>query len=284
MGGGTGALDKHGGLITLKVVRSERLQEWRSGKSHMSQLALGLYLNLFPVEVPVDPVRVMVVARSRYPDLRPLRSDFERLGQTVWVYPDGDKIYGYGRGSATLTSKGFRETEIRLHETPRLAGRMVLEGFLEQIKQEGYTPDWVRKRCRAFNWDSFQTTRDLQVRVYRGYELRSLFLFDAIANEMVFGLVIDATYAFRDQSGGALSPHDIRQRFDGQTFREVRQIQRDLIPTGINTEVARQRLLEDILPFVSRFPTFLLPCDVRVNLSPEPIRIVLGRKADESVW
>jgi len=250
----------------------------------MSELALGLYVNLFPVQVPDDPIQLMAVDRSRYPDLRLLRDDLQRPGQMAWLYADGDKVYGYGRDCDILASRDFVKLEIRLEDAPSLTGRMVLEGFLERINREGYMPVWGKGRCRTFNWNRYQTTRDGQVRVCHGYDLRSLFLYDANTAKMVFGLVIDATYAFKDQAGEPLSPYEIRRRFGSQALRQVRQIQGDLIPTGINTEVARQRLLEDVLPFVSRFPSFHLPCDVRVSLSPEPVRIVLGRKPDESLW
>jgi hypothetical protein len=248
-----------------------------SEETTMMQLDLGFYLNLFPVDVPDNPVRVMTLDRSQYPDLRPLRKELQQSGQMVWVYADGDKVYGYGSHLDALQSKGFAETSICLQDTPRLTGRMILEGFIHKIKSEGYTPSLERKgRCEVFNWNEYRTTHNGGVRVYRGFDLRSIFLRDRSADKLVFGLVVDVMYAFQDQQGQSLSPYQIRQCFSNLILSEVRRIQGDLIPTGINTEVARQRLLEHILPFVRRFPDFRLPSDVAVHLHPEPVRVVLG--------
>lgn len=238
---------------------------------------IGLYLNLFPVEVPTDPVRFLMADRGLYPDLRPLRDELGQLGKMVWVYAEGDKVYGYGKDRDLLRSKGFGETEVILAHSPRLTAWLIFEGFIDCIKQNDFTRLERKGRCEVFNWAEYQLTSDGNVRVYRGFDFRSLFLKDREKDELVFGLIVDVTYTFRDQSNDALNTHDIRERFGSKTFSETRQIQGDLLPTGrINTEVARRRLLDHILPFISRFPDFQLPCGVAVSLHPEPTRIILA--------
>lgn len=243
----------------------------------MARLEAGLYLNLFPVDIPPQPVRLFVSTRARCPDLRRLRTELEQSGKRVWVYAEGDKVYGYGDDSELLQSKGFELMMISLPNVPRLASRMILEGFINHIKQEGYDPIERKGRCQVFNWGECQTIRAGNVRVYRGFDFRSLFLKDRETGRLVFGLVVDVTYAVRGPSDESLSPGEIRRRFGERAVSEVRQAQGDLLPTGrINTEVARQRLLEHILPFVGRFPNFRLPCGIDVSLRPEPARIILG--------
>lgn len=240
------------------------------------RLESGIYLNLFPVEVSDNPVRVMVVDRSHYPDLRSLRDDLKRSNGKVWIYADIDRIYGYGDHCTTLKNKSFEEIKISFYEAPRFTGRMILEGFVEKIRQNNYETIERKGRCEVFNWNEFSSTRDGNVKVFCGFDLRSIFLLDLHENKLVFGLVVDVTYAFRDQSNQSLNTYLIRQKFGSQTFSEIRQIQGDLIPTGINTEVARQRLLDQILPFIRRFPEFNLPCGLKAILSAEPVRVVLG--------
>lgn len=242
-----------------------------------ARLDAGLYLNLFPVDMPPEPVTLLASARAAYPDLRPLRDELAQSGKRVWIYAEGDKVYGYGEDSDLLQSKGFDTTAISLPNVPRLASRMILEGFINHIKQEGYEPIERKGRCQVFNWGECQTIRAGNVHVYRGFDLRSLFVKDRETGRLVFGLVVDVTYAVRGPSDEPLSPGEIRRRFGERAVSEVRQAQGDLLPTGrINTEVARQRLLEHILPFVGRFLNFRLPCGIDVSLRPEPARIILG--------
>jgi hypothetical protein len=243
----------------------------------MARLDVGLYLNLFPVEVPAYPIRFLATERSLHPDLRPLREELTQLGKRVWVYADGDKVYGYGKDCDSFRSKGFCETNVTLPNRPRLTARMVLEGFVDRIKQAQYTPLERKGRCEVFNWAEYRLTSDGNVRIFRGFDLRSLFLKNRETDELIFGLIVDVTYTLRDQSNESLNPHDIRERFGSKTFSEVRQIQGDLLPTGkINTEVTRQRLLDHILPFIRHFPDFQLPCGIAVSLHHEPTRIILG--------
>ena len=242
-----------------------------------ARLDVGLYLNLFPVEVPTDPIRFLEADRSLYVNLRPLRDELIQLGKRAWVYAEGDKVYGYGKDCDSLRPKGFYETDITLPDRPRLTARMILEGFIDRIKQDLFTPLERKGRYEVFNWAEYQSTSDGNVRVHRGFDLRSLFLKNRETGELVFGLIVDVAYTLRDQSNESLNAHDIRERFGSETFSETRQIQGDLLPTRrINTEVARQRLLDHILPFVSRFTDFQLPCDIAVSLSHEPTRIILG--------
>lgn len=243
----------------------------------VARLDVGLYLNLFPVEVPAYPIRFLAADSSLHPDLRPLRDELTQLGKRVWVYADGDKVYGYGQDCDLLRSKHFYDTDITLPSRPRLTARMILDGFVDCIKQDNYTLLERKGRCEVLNLAEYQLTIDGNVRLYRGFDLRSLFLKDQETGELVFGLIVDVTYTLRDHSNESLNAHDIRERFGSTTLSEVRQIQGDLLPSGrINTEVARQRLLNHILPFVHRFTEFQLPCGIKVSLHYEPTRIILG--------
>jgi len=80
-----------------------------------------------------------------------------------------------------------------------------------------------------------------------------------------------------------LNFHDIVTKFGSITLREIRQIQKDLIPTGINKEISRQRLIEDIVPFVEQFSEIDLPCDLKSKITSFPARIILGEEY-ETIW
>jgi len=233
----------------------------------------GIYLNLFPVDIPEHPVDLMVIERNRYPDLRELRNE---LKNTIKVYADEDKVYGYGADAIILKENGFKETKISLYQIPRLTSRMILEGFMERIRLNNYEVIGRKGRCKIFNWDVFKLTSDKKVKVFNGFDIRSIFILNPQENKLVFGLIVDVVYAFKDNSDHPLNTYFISKNYGSQTFSEVRRIQGELIPTGINTEIARQRLLEHILPFIRNYSEFELSCGLKVNLAVQPIRVILG--------
>jgi len=237
---------------------------------------IGYYSNIFPVELDSTSIDILIAERKNFPDLRLLRSEISKDGIETYVYADGDKVYGYGKDLGWLSSKGFASVKINLSEIPRLTGRMILEGFVKKLSDNGFSPIMSKGRSQLFRWNDFKKTSDGMVKVNKGFDIRSLFLFDRRVEELIFGLVIDIIYALRDKDDNGLNSHEIVSKYGRTTFKEVRLIQGDLIPTGINTEVSRQRFIEEILPFVKHFSEFLLPCGTEAKLKEEPLRIILG--------
>jgi len=246
----------------------------------------GYYANLFEVKLQSEQASVVACSRSTYPTLKSLREQVEQAGKEVYVYAPGhsDSVFGYGPDVDWLKAKGFQTWTVVLRKEPRLTGRMILDGVITKARTLGYTPSFPEiGRCRLFNWDTFRATSNGQVRVFLGYDIRVIFLRDQVADALTFNLVVDGCHAFRDQNDQPLNSQVIAQRFGSRTLRQVRQMQGDLIPTGINTEVSRQRLVEQIMPFVGQIGAFELPCGVRAQVLPEPLRVVVGAE-DESLW
>lgn len=241
---------------------------------------IGYYSNIFPVELMNDSVEILVAARKKFPDLRVLRSEIEDKKKEAFVYADEDKIYGYGKDLEWLSSKGFTPVKVNLQDIPRLTGRMILDGFITKLGDHGFSPIFGRGRCKLLNWDNFTETSDGMVRIHKGFDVRSLFLLDRKSKDLIFGLVIDIIYALRDRSNNHLNSHDVVSKYGRGTFREIRQIQGDLIPTGINTEVSRQRFVEEILPIVERFNEFWLPCGIEARINKAPLRVILGGESE----
>ncbi len=262
-----------------------------------ARLDLGYYVNMFEVIVPEQEIEIMVCERSKYPSLKEFRNEIKENRKEVFVYAPqrSDKIYGYGPEMGWLSNKGFSSDRINLYEIPRLTGRMILEGVINKAMLMGFVffkfnqnvdiyqiLDKNRGRLKIFKRKP-EVTSDGKVRVFTGYDLRVVFLRDPMENRLNFSLVVDITYSLRDEKDRPLNYRAIVLEFGPHTLREVRQIQRDLIPTGINREVSRQRLNEDIIPFVEQLSEIELPCGLEAKITSEPCRIILGDK-DEVVW
>ncbi len=261
-------------------------------------IELGSYANMFDVLAPNQEVQIMVIERNKYPTLRNLREEIRKSGKEIYVYSPvmSDKIYGYGKDMSWLYDKGFSLETINLYNQPKLTGRMIIEGVINRAKELGYAPQKFRQnkdiyqildenkgRLQLYNYDKFKVTSNNQIKVLMGYDLRVIFLKDPVEDKLNFGLIVDIVYSLKDVNDTPLKYHDIISRFDRSTLREVRQIQRDLIPTGINSEVSRQRLIEDIIPFVEQLKEIELPCGLKAEVSSTPSRIIMGDDY-ESVW
>jgi len=247
----------------------------------------GFYTNLFEVIVPEKEIDIMTDEKIKHPNLKDLRNEIDLTGKEVFIYSleRSEKVYGYGKDMELLSSKGFNRDRINLHVEPRLTGKMILEGVLNKAKEFGYSPIFGKERGRykLFNWDKYNTTSNNQVRVYMGYDIRIIFLREPVEDRLYFNIIVDITYSIKDLNDSTLNYNDIISRFGPKTLREFRQIQKDLIPTGINREVSRQRLIEDIIPFVKKLEKIKLPCNIEAKIIDNPSRIILGGE-NEIIW
>jgi hypothetical protein len=244
--------------------------------SHIG-LEPGLYVNIFQVIVPDVPMRFMLASRTRFPDLRPLRKRILDEERNIQVYApsNSDKVYGYGSEANYLQNEGFEEELLSLVNFPQLTTYLLGDGLLNALKAEGYEARFGKGRLMVFHPDRFKTAANNNIKVYQGYDLKATFWKEPISGNLTFGLVIDITWSIRDKDDKPLSMQRIAQ-FNAVT--QIAQIQGEYLPGGtrINTEIARQRFQEQILPFVYGHSEFELPCGGIARLSSHPIRIILG--------
>jgi len=236
----------------------------------------GLYVNLFEVSFPDTPVELMRVERSKYPDLRSLRRELAAKQMAVRVYSSRDVVYGYGeRQAEALADYGFIKVTVPLKEMPEVTSRMILEGLVERLMVDGYQSQERKGRTTVFDFGTPVFVTKEGARLFRGYDLRSLFLRDPADESLFFGIIVDVVYAYTDSQGARLSTHDVVIRFGNEALQALRQKQGDILPNRrINPEVSRQRLTEHILPFVQRYRSFTLPCGIEAALSAEPVRVI----------
>lgn len=236
----------------------------------------GIYLNVFPVEVPEDILTMVVAPRSSFQDLHAVRQSLLDAGKKAWVYADEDVVYGYGPDATSL--EGFQKTSLRLAEVPRLATRVVVEGLVNALRGEGYETLPRNGRWQLYNPVQFKEVDGGKIRVYRGYDLRTIFRKDVAIDQLVFGLIVDIVWILRNNNNQPINMRQIRQQYGYKATIAVGEIQGEYLPGSakINTEVARQRFQEQILPFVHSHPEFDLPCGGKARLLPGPIRVILG--------
>jgi len=151
----------------------------------------GIYINIFQVRVPDDKCQVLIIRRNELSNLHDLRQQLENKNKQVWVYADEDTVYGYGRDASILTEYRFQESTIRLVEKPKLTTHVIIEGLVKKLKEDGYEAIPSKGRWQMYHPDQCDSVADGKVRVYRGYDLRSLFWRDPTTNHLTFGLIVD---------------------------------------------------------------------------------------------
>jgi len=254
----------------------------------MIKLDPGIYVNTFHVHLSQEEIDVMVSERKKFQNLKELKEEITGIGKSIYLYapPRTGKVYGYGKHMDWLVSRGFKKIHgFNINSEPALTGRMILEGVIKKAEDLQYVASFGKEKGRVFlfNWSKFKETSDRQVKVFTGYDIRVIFLKDLIEGSLEFGIIVDVKYSLKSANGRRLNYHEIVSNFGNDTLRKVRQIQKDLVTTGINTEVSRQRLLDDIIPFVEKIRKIELPCGVNAEITTIPSRIVVGEK-NEFAW
>lgn len=246
-------------------------------KNNEMNLDTGLYVNLFEVEFEDCDADLMRASRSRFPALRDFRKQLADRNLAVRVYAVDEWVYGYGPDRDQLAESGFEPKTIRIREIPQLTSRLILEGYADSLKQAGYTCHWSFGRAFAYQFKTPLLTTTAGVKLFRGFELQSLYLLDPETENLVYGMVINAVFKYRDQNDKPLNTREVVTRFGSDTLRQLRIKQGDLAPIGgINLEVSRQRLMELTLPFVNARHSFELPCGIPAELTQQPVRVVLA--------
>ncbi len=246
-------------------------------KNNEMNLDAGLYVNLFEVEFEDCDADLMCASRSQVPKLRDFRKQLADQNLAIRVYAVNEWVYGYGSDRDQLTESGFETKSVRIREIPQLTGRLILEGYVESLERAGYTCHWSFGRAFAYQFNTPLLTTNEGVKLFRGFELQSLYLLDPETENLVYGMVINAAFRFRDQNDKPLNTHEVVTRFGSDTLRQLRIKQGDLAPIGgINLEVSRQRLMELTLPFVKARHSFELPCGIPAELTQQPVRVVLA--------
>lgn len=235
----------------------------------------GWYANLFEIQFEDVSIPVMRAERAKFKELETLKKQLRADRLDAWVYTTKDDVLGYGSDASKLHDFGFAPASVNLHSVPELASRMIIDGFVKHLEQSGYKSQVSKGRTTVFNYATPVHVIANGPRLLKGYDLRSLFLWDAEADVLIYALLVDVTFAFVGTDGTRLNTHTLITQYGNEVLREFRQKQGDLLPNRkINLEVSRQRLLEQILPFITEHRSFTLPSDVEAHLSTEPMRIV----------
>ncbi len=240
----------------------------------------GIYINIFPVKIPEEDIPIMVADRTLFRSLQELRQELNERGVNARVYapPEDNYVYGYGSDVKVLESYGFRETTLRLVNVPKLTTRLIIEGLLDALQNEGFKLYPRKGRSLVYHPDLFLEIENGRIRIHRGYDLRSFFWKDAATQQLAFGIIVDIFWLLRDKEGNPLNMRQIKELYGYSAVVAIAKVQGEYLPgtVKINTEVARQRFQEHILPFVTKHKEFNLPCGVKAELVPEPVRVILG--------
>jgi hypothetical protein len=242
----------------------------------------GIYLNLFKVTFEDTPVTLMIAPRRDFSKLKDFRTLLRERVIVADVFTVDDKVYGYGAQQDALVEFGFTTNTIQIGLLPQLATRLVIDGFVAELTRAGYSLEWSKQGATVFQLSSPLLKLESGLTLYRGFDIQSLYLNDPEVDELMFAVVIDAAFTYRDASGEALRPDVVKARYGDDALTQLLVKQGDITPQGkINLEIAHQRFHKFILPFVAQRGSFVLPCGIRAELCHDPIRVVLASDEED---
>lgn len=242
-------------------------------------LAIGLYINFFNANLKAIEAQLALADRSKWSSLRKLRETLTNEEVEVAVYAADDKVYGYGAELKYLKQLGFKIEPIALTQVPKLTTNLILDGYLDSLRQADnpYTC-YRRKYGRAVAYQFNKSLYEISgIHLHRGFELQSMYFSNPDSGELAYGIIIDATFAYRDDNGQSLSSTEVVKKGGSKALVQLRIKQGDLTPSQkINLDVSQQRLMKLILPFVAKRHKFTLPCGIEAELDIKPVRITLA--------
>jgi len=239
---------------------------------------VGIYCNLFPVEIEDKSLNLAVIDRREYPTLRQLREELE----SCRVYALEDKVYGFGEDLSELLKRGFEEIQLSIYEKPKLTCRLIKEGFIDALTQKGYVVEWDRIKPRAYDIKNPISVSIPGVNVFEGCEFRVIYLKDLLTRSLCYGISLDLRYRLElngePASYGKIWSYVARNyniELAKDVIREIRVHTGDLTPSGKRNAEAAKFRFEKILKIVDRVNKFRLPTGHKVELAKTPVRVIL---------
>ena len=224
----------------VKSYKSNFSEEQPKIDKSISRIDAGIYINAFEVSLQTEIADLFVTDRLRFPDLRGLRNSLSGKKLDISVYAWKEYLFGYGMQMKQLDEFGFKPTTICLQDYPRLTERLIIEGYISSLLNAGYTVYWRKGSAEIYQFNHPLLDNPKGIKMFRGFDIRGFTYWDPESEKNIFGIVIDATFCYRDQQGKSLSTSEVVQRFGSGVFRLIRQKQGELTPTGsINVEVSR---------------------------------------------
>lgn len=244
----------------------------------MAALEIGEYVNLFPVTFDRTHFRVAKTERGRYLSLE----DFRKELKICSVYAIEDRLYGFGSSLEELTLLGFTESEVAIEEVPKLTTAIMKEGLFQHIARLGYEAKHGFSD-RAYDHSNPLPVSVKEVKLFRGFEFRPIYLFDELRKRIFFSLLVDLKYKLEIESNpvsfGQVNQYVTDKYGEGlahQTIMDIRSMTGDLTPFGQRNPEASRFRLGKILQFVSEFKEATLFDGSGMHVSQEPIRIAGG--------
>jgi hypothetical protein len=262
-------------MVEFKILQTAR---WQEGiVADVGTRAPGLFINIFQLAISPEEGRFMARAGMGTAKLSDLRKKHVTLGSRLRLHYSqaAQTLFGYGADQSLLSEDGFEEVHVPLRTVADLGRRALLDGFADQLGAKGFKVERSMGRFTFIPSSPHWVSPDSRVQLFKGYDVNSLIWSEPGTSETSFGFIVDVKWVTRDGQGAALHPGAVGKL--GLTM-DVGRAQGEFLPGSarINTEVARLRLEEGILPFVSAHREFGLPSGVQVTMDTAPLRVVLG--------
>lgn len=241
-------------------------------------MELGIYCNIFKIDLSSYMSPIMFCSRSKYPDLRDLRNDKQIIEIKAYLFAHDEFVYGYGSNIEPLQNFGFNNDIVDLNENPNLATNIITSGYLNYLSKNGFEVNFPKGRYYAYKTNYPKIIPGTNISLINGVDFNIFYLFDDELDSISFVISIDAKSKIIDDKGNTLNFHQIKSKYPFGTLSKIRALQGDLLPLDnkINTEISKQRLIEYIIPFIKEHNNFQLPNGKEATIEDYPLKIIIG--------
>ncbi len=160
----------------------------------------GVFLNLFEISTPSQPIPVMV--REWEEQELPLDSLRQQLlPARLFASSETQKLYAYGQDTEKAKTCGFEQGEFHTDADPRFTGRLIIEAVAHYLSaRHGFEPQHRLNSQRLKSCEMTHVAKPLQqverrIDVYPSYKIQSLFL--KISDQLRYFLLVTPKVRYR---------------------------------------------------------------------------------------
>ncbi len=248
------------------------------------KIEAGLYTNIFEIGLP-DKIEADLFVRenSTTQIMQEIEDSFPIIKEEGKIYFSNKKkvIYYYGNYFHELiTKKGFESKRIEIISDPEFISKILSESILKSANQQGFTPVKQKIGLILIENNVYGVVSNGAVKILKGFTLDFKFLRDPESKKIIHTISVDSTYFIKDSDGRGISTKDLVEKYEENALKEMKLMQKEyLLINGqckINSEISRQRLLEDVIPFIERIKNIYLIFGGKTTINNLPIRVVIG--------
>jgi|GEM_PF-1159186 hypothetical protein len=245
----------------------------------------GIYINIFPMELSQSKINVYTAPFGALPRFNEIHKIIHDQNLIADVYRYKNEVFLYGKDLHKIIDylklEKITKKEIDLYNYPDFCKRLITYSYSNYLRSKNFEEVNKLVRSEFYEHEPYAISKNFNLKVYRGYRLKTIYFYNQNNETPIFALVVDLCWTVKDDNNKNISMTEISRKYNA--VMEISQIQGELLPNNkINPEFSRILFQDHILPFVSSHNKFKLIVeeDIEVTIKETPIRVIIGSEVE----